>query len=331
MVKKIDMMRFRNLQRTSLFYIVLFVCLIGTSVLYAQDLPQPPANYGLTTVLDGAPPMPGVYYFGYIQYYSGTFKDMQGETIKPNGVNPLKLRTTLAMNQLSWISKFKILGGNFELTTLVPMVHLDVSAPYQLVGKSGLGDIVVGPGIQWFNHKLFGKPFLHRFEIDVVLPIGAYDDQQGTRPINASSGFLTIEPYWSQSLMLSKKTSISLRHHLTHNRNFTKIPELDYQVGMMYHLNYSFERVIAGQFIPQVSGEYRLALQGYYAQQVTDDKINGTAIANTGESVFAIGPSLHWISKFGFVTEFKTAYEVMAKNRPQGLRTTFRFIYLLRK
>ena len=319
----------RLLHINKLFFALLLSAFSLTS-LHAQDVPQPPTNYGLTTILDGAPPMPGLYYMGYLQHYKGTFKDYNGETIKPNGVHALQLRATLAMNQFSWITKLKVLGGHFEVTTLIPVVHLDISSPYNLVGKSGLGDIVVGPGIQWFDHKLFGKPFLHRFEIDFILPTGFYDDQQGTRPINASSGFMTIEPYWSQTLFLSSKNSISLRHHLTHNRYYNKIPNVEYQVGMMYHMNYSFERVISGKFKPYVSDEYRLALSGYYAQQITMDKINGEAMENTGESVFAVGPSLHWITKTGFVVELKAAYEVFAKNRPQGLRTTFRVVHLFK-
>ncbi|MEL6926608.1 MAG: transporter, partial [Bacteroidota bacterium] len=201
--------------------------LLGPSCLVAQDLPQPPGNYGLTSVLDGAPPMPGLYYMGYVQHYGSTLKNISGDDIRPNGTHAIRVKSSLLINQLSWITPLKVLGGHFEMTTVVPLVSLNVSQPYNLVGRSGIGDIVLGAGIQWFEHKLFGRPFLHRFELDVFLPIGAYDDHEDTRPVNASVGYLTVESYWAQTLMLNSKTSISLRHHFGYNRPFTRYSGLN--------------------------------------------------------------------------------------------------------
>jgi len=195
------------------------------------------------------------------------------------------------------------------------------------VGKSGLGDVVVGAGVQWFNRKLFGRPFIHRLELDYILPIGSYDDNGGTTPINASSRFGSFQPYWAQTWMATDKFSISLRHHLTFNGKYTEIPGLEIQVGNNYHVNYSLEHLVGkSRFNPGVSGEYRLALQGYWAEQLTNDKVNGQELANSKESVFAVGPSFHMITKKGLAFEFKTAYEVSAVNRPQGLRSTVRLI-----
>jgi len=45
------------------------------------------------------------------------------------------------------------------------------------------------------------------------------------------------------------------------------------------------------RFNPGQSGELRLAAQGYYGKQLSDDTMNGVGL-NSKESVFAIGPDL---------------------------------------
>src|SRR4030065_454380 len=45
-----------------------------------------------------------------------------------------------------------------------------------------IGDVIIGPFIQWFPHKLLGRPFLHRFELDVIVPTGHYDKKDTITP-----------------------------------------------------------------------------------------------------------------------------------------------------
>lgn len=295
----------------------------------AQNLPQAPGNYGLTSALDGAPPMPGVYLMEYFSYYSGTIQDQNGHDVRPNGIDKLKISSALLLNQVVWITNEKVLGGNFFLDALVPVVLLDTKKPYDLVGKSGIGDITVGAGVQWFNKKLFGKPFFSRLEFGYTLPVGSYDDEGGTKPINAGAKFGVFQPSYSHTLMVNNNFSISLKHHLSFNGKFKEIPGVDVRVGDFYHVNYSLEHLVGqSRFQPGVSGETRVGIQGYFGTQLSDDKINGSKIADSKESVFAIGPNLHLLTKKGLVLEFKTAFETAAVNRPQGVRSTIRLIKL---
>lgn len=295
----------------------------------AQDIPQPPGNYGLTSALDGAPPMPGLYLMEYLSYYSGTLQDKDGNDVTPNGTDALKISSALLMNQLVWITNTEVLGGHLFFDALVPLVLLDTKKPYDLVGKSGLGDITIGTGVQWFNKKLFGKPYFHRLEFEYVLPLGSYDDELGTKPINAGAKFGTFQPTYSQTLMLTNDFSISLKHHFSFHGKYKEIPGVEVRVGNFYHANYSFEHLIGkSRFNPGTSGETRIGIQGYYGAQFNDDKVNGVSLPDSKESVFAIGPNLHLLTKKGLVLEFKVAFETSAINRPQGTRSTIRLIKL---
>ncbi|PIB27675.1 transporter [Maribacter sp. 4G9] len=214
------------------------------SNVYGQDLNQAPGNYGLTSVIDGAVPGPGFYLMEYASYFSGKVQDFDGNNVKPNGTDELEINTFLLLNQGIWLTNQKMLGGNLLFDLLIPIVNLDTNDPYDLVGKSGLGDIVVGTGIQWFDTKLFGLSFPNRLEFDFILPIGSYDDEGGTKPINASSKYFSFEPYWASTLFFNKDFSMSLRNHLTFNGKYKEISNTEVQVGINYRLNYSFEHIV---------------------------------------------------------------------------------------
>ncbi|MDD2820425.1 MAG: transporter [Flavobacterium sp.] len=303
--------------------VVLALCFLPNA--FAQY--QAPGNFGLTSVLDGAPPAPGTYYMGYLSLYSGTMNGSDGKTVRPNGTDPIKVNTALAINQVISITNTKVAGGNLFFDLLVPVVLIKESN-YKLVGKDGLADITIGAGVQWWNKKLFGKPFFHRFELDYILPLGAHNDMGGAKPINAGSQFGTLQPNWAQTLFLNKDVSISLRHHLSFNGFYkgSLPPNAELRVGSYYHVNYSIESIVGkSRFNPGQSGELRLAAQGYYGKQLSDDTMNGVAL-NSKESVFAIGPDVHYITKFGLALELKTAFELSAVNRTQGTRATFRLV-----
>ncbi|MEP2511883.1 MAG: transporter, partial [Reichenbachiella sp.] len=84
-----------------------------------------------------------------------------------------------------------------------------------------------------------------------------------------------------------------------------------------------------GRFQPGTSGETRLGVQGYFGTQLNDDTANDVDIPDSKESVFAIGPQIHHLTKKGLMLEFKVAFETVAKNRPKGIRSTFRILKYL--
>lgn len=292
----------------------------------AQGFDEPLLNFGLTNVLDGAVPGPGTYFFEYVQIYqSNEFKDQDGNDIPGNPRNGF----VLSMNQVAHISGITVLGGNVGIDFLLPVGSLTAGGtlgpggPPVTANPGPLGDFIVGPFVQWFSHKLLGRPYLHRFELDVVAPTGHYDSKY---TINPGANIWTIEPYYAFTWFLTPRLSTSWRllyaFNTTNDDPWEVLQGLginEVQPGQVFHCNYSLAY--------EVIKNLRVAAAGYYLKQTTDTQFNGTDVPGRREQVFAIGPAVHWITKSGVVFALKTAFESSVKNRPQGSRTTFRMIY----
>jgi len=286
---------------------------------------QPPLNLGLTDILDGGPPGPGTYFTEYIQAYrSDKLKDKDGNAIPGNP----KVANVLSMNQLVHVYNHKILGAHLGADVLLPVVAISTSGTFgpAIAGipPSGplnaftsnpavLGDLIVGPFLQWFDTKLAGRPFIQRFELDVVLPTGQYDKNYIANP---GSNIWTIEPHYAFTWFLTPQFSTSWRlmYDISTENDDTKV-----KPGQVFHLNYSFEYEFFKNF--------RGALAGYYLSQLSEDETNGVKGSGTKEQVFAIGPAVHWIVTPNFSMGLKTAWESSVENRPEGNRTTFRLTY----
>jgi len=277
---------------------------------------QPPMNLGLTDILDGALPGPGTYFTEYIQaYQSDEFKDKDGNDIPGDP----RVASVLAMNQFVHVYKHKVLGGHIGADVLLPVVAISSSGTFGPGGPevtsnpAWLGDLTVGPFLQWFDTKLLGRPFLQRAELDFSLPTGQYNKDY---IINPGSNLWVIEPYYAFTWFLTPQFSTSWRIHYTYS---TENDDTKVKPGQAFHFNYSFEYEVVKNF--------RAALAGYYLSQLTEDEVDGVKGNGTKEQVFAWGPAVHWIFSPNFSMGLKTAFESAVENRPQGNRTTFRLTY----
>lgn len=282
----------------------------------AAALNLPPLNLGLTDILDGAVPGPGTYYTLYVQpYNASSIKNADGDSNPAFG----DVANTLAMNQVVHVYKHKLLGAHLGADLLVPFVTIAADAPLN-TNPGWLGDVTAGPFLQWFDTKLLGRPFFHRFELDISIPTGQYDSKYA---LNPGSNIWVIEPYYSFTWFLSPKFSTSWRLHYTYSTEndapFVGSGADKLKPGQAFHFNYSFEY--------EVVKNVRAAVAGYYLTQITEDEVNGTDVPDSEEQVFAVGPALHWIVSDHYSMGLKTAWETGAENRPEGNRTTLRFTY----
>jgi hypothetical protein len=223
----------------------------------AQDPGLPPTNLGLANVYDGVAGKPGFVYQGYTQYFqTRKLNDGMGN----NSHSDLKVNSLLQMNQLIYLTPIKLLGGNLGLTVLVPIVQITTSnlagtAP--TVNPGVLGDIVQGTAIQWSDKKLFGRPFFHRVEFDLNIPVGAYNQQYN---INGSSHLWALGIYHAFTLLLNKSFSISSRNQFNYDSHI--IGQKD-KPGAYYNGNYSIDYSI----LPSLKVE----AASYFLAQFTQD------------------------------------------------------------
>jgi anthranilate 1,2-dioxygenase (deaminating, decarboxylating) large subunit len=312
---------------------VLFVCslLFGlqqTPLVHAYDLP--PVNLGFTSFLDGGPPAgPGFYFTEYIQSWTAdTCTDNNGDDLFPSSAGE-DLDVWISLYQFIYQSNQELfLGGKWGLDVIVPYVSLDldydIPGPFPEDNGSGLGDILIGPFLQWDPIMGENGPiFMHRIELQMIFPTGKYDDE---RELNPGSNFFSFNPYWAGTLFLTPKWTATTRlHYLWNDKNDDPnrcfgFGARDTQAGQAIHLNFA----TGYEVLPK---QLRLGLNGYYLTQISDSQLNGHDVSRRREKVLGIGPGVvyHYSQDSHF---FINAYfELEAENRPEGSRYNLRFVH----
>lgn len=279
----------------------------------AYALNEPAVNLGFTNFLDGASRGPGWYWTEYVQI-------IDSENIKgPDGRDLIKdvdLRGLINLNQIIYQSSVSFWGGTPGIDIIIPLADLDIDFP--LDAEDGVGDILVGPFMQWGPHTLFGRTFFHRFELQVIAPTGEHDHTEDD--LNPGSDVWSINPYYTFTCFITPKLTTSLRFHYLWNSKDDHAGLLpDIQAGQAIHFNYSVAYALTDTF--------RLGVSGYYLNQFEDDEFDGTDRADSEEEVFAIGPGIVWQINEDLTFMGSVNFEDEAENRPEGVRSTLRLIW----
>lgn len=300
----------------------------GAGLLIAQgasayDLPV--VNLGLTSFLDGGLPAgPGWYLQEYFQNYSADrLRDKDGKAL---GLPKQNLDYQVAVTQLSYLSNVRLGNASLGLNVLLPVVTrmkvddgLDNAA---LRGQGGMGDLLIGPFIQ-FDPIMGpdGPRFVHRIELQVNLPTGEYDDKHAINPGNNAWSF---DPYWAATYWFTPKWTASIRAHYLYNgknddpaQSFGAVSDI--QAGQALHANFATEYA--------VTEHLRLGINGYWLKQITDTQVDGHDVSGRREKVWAIGPgAMYSFSPNDHV--FVNAYfEQNVENRPDGSRVQMRYVH----
>jgi len=196
--------KWRQVTITTCFLIMLCFSLNAQVSIPANDL-------GLTSINDGVAG-PAILYEAFVGNQNSTkLKDNDKNTIPGDN----SLHTFLLINHFVDVLKKPALGGFPAFEILVPVVNVNVKLPAAGLdeNRTGLGDVIVGAGIQWPNKKFLGKTFFHRFLLNGVLPVGTYDKD---KPVNVGSHVWSIMPYYAFTIYWDKaakwETSMRFRY-----------------------------------------------------------------------------------------------------------------------
>lgn len=272
---------------------------------------------GAETFLSGALPPPGTYFINYMGYYSGTLKDGNGNTVKlPNGKGGTEKATVKAFFdalRLVHVTDVKILGANWAMHAILPVVYQDLDLPPLGGSKSrvGLGDVTVNPFVlSWHSpnwHVAAG--------VDINLPTGAWDSQDPRRSIGAN--YYSFEPILAVTYLANNgfEASAKLMYNIKTKNNST-----NYQSGDEFHMDY---------LLGYRQGEWAYGLGGYYLKQTTDDELNGRKVGTDGNrgQVFAFGPHIQYTGKSGDQFIFKWQHETAVENRFAGNKVWFKYVH----
>lgn len=300
---------------------VWMVCLAFLMTLSAGGYDQPAVNLGFTSFLDGGPPAgPGWYFTQYGQYYrASSFKDL------PFPGDP-KLAAWIGLSQLLYQSDQAVFGtARWGMDVIVPYVAFDLEArDTPLRAQSGLGDLLVGPYLQWdpvMGDR--GPVFMHRVELQTIWPTGEYDRENA---INPGANVISLNPYWAATWFAAPQVSVSWRiHYLWNDRNDRpNVPPdsgiLNTQAGQAIHGNFAADYEVLQRCL-------RVGINGYFLKALENSKANGQRIPDSKEQVFALGPGILW-SFNPHQHLFANAYvEMGAESRTEGQRYNLRYVH----
>lgn len=296
-------------------------CLLAAAVSGALSVPGlcfaqvqlPAVNLGLTNFEDGFS-SPGWFLQEFPNYYrADELKNSQGNSVP--GSNDLTSFSTTT--HIAYVSQQRVLGGWLAAEVLQPWVDLDV----RLAGASsrvrGFGDLTVGAGVQWAPKEIGSGVFASRFVLDVGVPTGQYSD---TQPVNVGNNFVVVDPYYALTYERGKVELSARLHYLWNSVNhepFVGLGANSVQPGQAFHMNYSVSY--------EVISHVRVGFNGYWLQQLTDDKVNDINVPHSLERTVGLGAGIQIFSGRDTWIHLNGYKETDVRNRAQGSSVTLRF------
>jgi len=317
---------------------------------------QEPAgiNLGGTSFFDGFGRNQGGFtYLAYLQYamareiHGSLLAD--GDDSKPLPIfNEPHIDVFVLINQLAYTVPEGLFGdqAHFGFNFLLPVIgfHTSFAPPPPFPGTElkgngfGIGDLTFGPTLQFRPTIVGGRPvFSHRFELDVVAPIGKYDP---SIDINQSSNFVSIIPYWAATVLPLPHLEVSARLHYLYNfknvrpalgrlyGNQLPPPVKSAQAGQAGWVNFATSY--------ELFTDFHLGANGYYFQQFNLDlweMLDGTtnpglSYADGGKQrIFGIGPGVLWAPGEHDKLFANVYFQLLVENGPQANVVNLRWVH----
>ncbi len=284
----------------------------------------------------GKLPDPGLYYIHYMNYYnSDHFKGNDR-----NGIDAAPETTTFAnTSRLLWVTNAKILGGTYATHFFLPYLYtekdFDDGSDFGRVpslssdDKFGIGNIIFSPFIVgWHRERLHYWINL----VDIFAPTRMDYDKRDA--VNLGNNTWTFQPVFAFSYFPGKFeiTSKFMYDFTTKDYDHIVTPDEARRIGRLDLVGQEAEREPGQEFHFDYTLAYHpnerleIGAVGYFYQQVTNDRINDTAVRERRGRVLGIGPGIKYNLDRGSLIG-KVYFETLAKNRYQGINAFFKFTY----
>ncbi|MDS4013056.1 MAG: transporter [Candidatus Accumulibacter sp.] len=276
---------------------------LASPLTLAKEGPDQYPN-GAENFMAGALPPPGHYFINYLGYYSGDYRDTQGDRVRGVSVN-----ATFDALRYVYVSQKKILGGDWAMHAILPLVYQRLHTPGGVDSSFGLGDITIDPLVIGWHLP----PDWHfTVGLDIYLPTGKWSRTRAGERIGAN--YYSLEPVVGVTYLNQRgfEASAKLMYNIKRRNNDT-----DYESGNEFHMDY-----LVGQHV----GPWAFGLAGYYLKQTSDDRQNGQQVGdgNRGQ-VFAYGPAIRYQHRgMSFIATWN--HETSTENRFQGNKFFFKFV-----
>ena len=224
---------------------------------------------GVEGVQAASVPPPGLYYLGYLVDYNIDNFRAPGSSDNLPGHNR---GTVVALaNRLAWITNQKVLGADYGMEAIVPLMRqsLTINAAGISDSRTGVGDIYLGPLIlAW-----------HGAQWDAVAGAGLWlDNASSNNPASPGKGYKSTMFSGGMTYYFDGAKTTTLSGLARYERNLSKN---GYRAGDQVSLEWGLGKSL---------GAVTVGLVGYSQWQTSDDKGPGASSDRHGRH--AIGGEL---------------------------------------
>jgi hypothetical protein len=232
-------------------------------------------------------------------YSANEFVDGRGKKMAAD----FKVRVWANAFKVEHAWKVRLWGGTLHSTLAVPLIYQQLRLPSGKFTEFGIGNVAIGVLGAGYH-----KTNLHwMYEVDGWLPGASYSKGKS---LNIGQHNYAMGPVVAFSYLPGRR-KFDLSSRVQYIVNFRNA-DAGYQSGHEFSQEYAAMQAI--------SKRISLGVNGFYYQQVTDDRWNGAPLDGGGRRGrdFAVGPQVRIrLGRFGGLA-FKYQRDTLVQNRPRG-------------
>ncbi len=210
--------------------------LAGTGLCLGQALPPVRGVYtpGFNATNSGVMPEPGLSYANYfIDYSFDQFRSANGAIVAQNNA-----AVFIDINAFEWVTKKKILGGNYALAALLPFTNSSISSPTlgAIGGGGGFSDSFYQPLTLGWHFKRADIQVAYGF----FAPTGRFTAGATN---NTGTGHWTHSPTAGETFYLTKNKRTSVSAYQLYEFHTTQ-QGTNIHPGQTFNLDYSLMQIL---------------------------------------------------------------------------------------